>query len=137
VIPRSILISLVVGGVDLFRDQSLPYRCRAVEGIRPRPKIRRRRWLRCSWKKSMGSKTAAVFTLMVLWTAVGNRFFALMLGYSRIPYAARPGTADFFLRFLAALHPTKNFPHVSLLVIGAHLDRLQFPSPHDCDRRVV
>jgi len=52
---------------------------------------------------------------MVLWTAVGS-IFALMLGYSRIPYAAAQN-GDFFKVF-GRLHPKKNFPHVSLLVIG-------------------
>jgi len=63
-----------------------------------------------------GSKVATIFTLMVLWATVGS-IFALILGYSRIPFAAaRDG--DFFSIF-ARLHPTKNFPHISLLVIGA------------------
>jgi amino acid transporter len=53
---------------------------------------------------------------MVLWTALGS-VFALLLGYSRIPYAAaRDG---YFFKVFARLHPTKNFPHVSLVVIGA------------------
>jgi amino acid transporter len=42
--------------------------------------------------------------------------FALLLGYSRIPYAAAiDGT---FFRTFARVHPTKHFPHISLLVIG-------------------
>ena len=52
---------------------------------------------------------------MVLWTAFGS-CFALLLGYSRIPFAAaRDGN---FFRVFARLHPTQNFPHVSLVVIG-------------------
>ena len=47
--------------------------------------------------------------------------FALLLGYSRIPYAAAQD--GYFFKVFARLHPTKNFPHVSLLVIGRHLDR--------------
>ena len=43
--------------------------------------------------------------------------FALMLGYSRIPYAAaRDG---FFFSAFGRLHPRGDFPHVSLLVLGA------------------
>jgi amino acid transporter len=42
--------------------------------------------------------------------------FALMLGYSRIPYAAAQN-GDFFSVF-GRLHATKGFPHVSLLVVG-------------------
>ena len=43
--------------------------------------------------------------------------FSLLLGYSRIPYAAaRDGN---FFRIFARLHPRKNFPYVSLLTLGA------------------
>jgi amino acid transporter len=63
-----------------------------------------------------GSGVAQVFTGLVLWTALGS-CFALLLGYSRIPYAAaRDGH---FFSVFARLHPTKNFPHVSLLLVGA------------------
>jgi amino acid transporter len=39
-----------------------------------------------------------------------------MLGYSRIPYAAAKD--GHFFSVFGALHPTKNFPHVSLVFIG-------------------
>ena len=55
----------------------------------------------------------------MLWTAFGS-VFALLLGYSRIPYAAAlDGT---FFRVFGRVHPTKHFPHVSLLVVGVDLD---------------
>jgi fructoselysine transporter len=38
------------------------------------------------------------------------------LGYSRIPYAAAADGA--FFKVFAKLHPTGNFPYVSLLVLG-------------------
>jgi amino acid transporter len=63
-----------------------------------------------------GTTIASLFTLMILWTAFGS-VFALLLGYSRIPYAAaRDG---YFLEAFGRLHPTGQFPHVSLLVLGA------------------
>jgi amino acid transporter len=66
-------------------------------------------------EKIYGSKVASVFTLTILWTAFGS-VFALLLGYSRIPYAAaRDG---YFLQSFGRLHPTHGFPHVSLLVLG-------------------
>jgi amino acid transporter len=58
---------------------------------------------------------AALFTAMILWTAFGS-VFALLLGYSRIPYAAAKD--GYFFKIFSRLHPTKGFPHVSLLVIG-------------------
>jgi amino acid transporter len=52
---------------------------------------------------------------MVLWTAFGS-VFALLLGYSRIPYAA--AVDGYFFKVFGRLHPKKNFPHISLIVIG-------------------
>lgn len=62
-----------------------------------------------------GRTAANLFTLLVVWTAVGS-IFALLLGYSRIPYAAARDGA--FFAVFARLHPRGNFPHVSLLVLG-------------------
>src|SRR6267142_2732603 len=52
---------------------------------------------------------------MILWTAFGS-VFALLLGYSRIPYAA--AREGYFFGVFGRLHPAKEFPHVSLLVVG-------------------
>jgi amino acid transporter len=63
-----------------------------------------------------GNRAAQAATLMILWIAFASLFSAL-LGYTRIPYAAaRDGN---FFSIFARVHPTKNFPHVSLLVLGA------------------
>ena len=67
-------------------------------------------------QKIYGPRIAVVFTLLVLWTAFGS-VFALLLGYSRIPYAA--AESGYFFRVFGRLHPTKGFPYVSLLVLGA------------------
>ncbi len=62
-----------------------------------------------------GHTAAVAITLLVLWTAFGS-VFALLFGYSRIPYAAAvDGT---FFRVFGRLHPRKEFPHVSLLTLG-------------------
>ncbi|HKQ79653.1 MAG TPA: amino acid permease [Blastocatellia bacterium] len=62
-----------------------------------------------------GSKVATILTVMILWTALGS-CFALLLGYSRIPFAAaRDG---YFFKVFSRLHPKNKFPYVSLLAIG-------------------
>lgn len=62
-----------------------------------------------------GRWAGVVMTGLILVVAAAS-LFAVILGYSRVPFAAaRDG--DFFKVF-AKVHPTKNFPHVSLLVIG-------------------
>jgi amino acid transporter len=62
-----------------------------------------------------GRGLAIVFTLMVLWTTMAS-VFALLLGYSRIPYAAAKDGG--FFRIFSRLHPTEEFPHYSLLMVG-------------------
>jgi fructoselysine transporter len=63
-----------------------------------------------------GGGWAMLVTTLILVTALGSVFSA-MLGYSRVPYAA---AADGnFLKIFARVHPTKHFPYVSLLALGA------------------
>mgnify|MGYP003694369453 CR=1 FL=1 len=57
-----------------------------------------------------------VMTSLILFVTASS-LYAVILGYSRIPFAAaRDGQ---FFRVFGRLHPTKHFPHVSLLTIGA------------------
>ena len=66
-------------------------------------------------EKLYGTRAAGAVTVLVLWTALAS-VFALLFGYSRIPYAAALN-GDFFSWF-GKLHPTGRFPYVSLVVIG-------------------
>jgi len=66
-------------------------------------------------EKLYGSKMALVFTAMVLWTSFAS-VFALLLGYSRIPFAAAQDGC--FFKVFGKLHPQKQFPHISLLLLG-------------------
>ena len=67
-------------------------------------------------QRLMGDKAAIIITVLVLWVAFASVFSAT-LGYSRIPYAAAADGA--FFKVFAKLHPTRQFPHISLLVLGA------------------
>lgn len=62
-----------------------------------------------------GVMAAKVITCLILLVAFASVFSAT-LGYSRIPYAAAADGA--FFKVFAKLHPTGNFPYVSLLVLG-------------------
>ncbi len=62
-----------------------------------------------------GPRAAAVVTVLVLWTAFAS-VFALLFGYSRIPYAA--AVDGRFFKVFAHLHPRGQFPDFSLLVLG-------------------
>src|SRR5437667_11469427 len=105
VIPRSILISIV--GVALIYVAInfsiigvVPWQEFVPATDPPAPVVS------LLMEKIYGSKVAAVFTLMVLWTAFGS-VFALLLGYSAIRFAAaRDG---YFFKSFAALLPSKIF----------------------------
>jgi amino acid transporter len=62
-----------------------------------------------------GSKAATLMTLLILWTTFAS-IFAVLLGYSRVPYAA--AVDGRFFKPFARVHPTKNFPNFSLVFIG-------------------
>jgi amino acid transporter len=62
-----------------------------------------------------GSKGGASIAILILVASFGS-VFAILLGYSRIPYAAAQG-GQFFSIF-GRLHPKGKFPYISLLAMG-------------------
>ena len=68
------------------------------------------------FERIYGHLAAQVATGLVLFIAISS-LFAVMLGYSRVPYAAAVD-GNFFSIF-GRLHPTKNFPYISLLAMAA------------------
>ena len=67
-------------------------------------------------ERTFGVHWASLATGLILVLAFGSVFSAT-LGYSRVPYAAALD-GNFFSVF-GKVHPTKHFPHVSLLALGA------------------
>ena len=116
VIPRSILISTVVVaaiyfGINLSIIGVVPWREFVPAGDHPQSAF----VVSTFMERIYGPKIATAFTVMVLWTAFGS-VFALLLGYSRVPYAAaRDG---YFFAPFGRLHPTGGFPALSLIVLG-------------------
>jgi amino acid transporter len=62
-----------------------------------------------------GKRAAQWITVLILWTAFAS-IFSLLLGYSRILYAAARDRN--FFRIFAKLHATEAYPVVSLLFLG-------------------
>ncbi|ADB41040.1 APC family permease [Spirosoma linguale] len=62
-----------------------------------------------------GPQAAQLATGLVLLVAFSS-LFAVLLGYSRVPYAAAADGQ--FFRIFAKLHPTRQFPYISLLFLG-------------------
>jgi hypothetical protein len=116
VIPRSILISIVAVAliyiaINLSIIGVVPWRDFVPADAHPESEF----IVSSFMERLYGPNVATVFTFLILWTAFGS-VFALLLGYSRIPFAAaRDG---YFFSVFGRLHPTKQFPHVSLVVLG-------------------
>ena len=110
-IPRSMFIS-IIGITILYLGMNI-----AVTSVIPWQQAMGNKYVVSSYIKIISGNTAAnVVTILILWVAFASVFSAT-LGYSRIPYAAAvDGT---FFKVFGKLHPTKNFPHISLLMLGA------------------
>lgn len=109
-IPRAVVYSIL--GVTLI-DVALSF---SFIGVVP-------------WREGMASESIGadfmgrvygpwagqLLAALIVVTAFAS-IFALLLGYSRVPYAAAQDGV--FLRWFEQLHPTKEFPHRSLLLVG-------------------
>jgi amino acid transporter len=123
-IPRAVLLSIaivavlylalnasvlaVMGAPELMRAQSVPARQAMLATF-----------MQMAYAPTMGVSAAAtlgkIAAVLVMVTAFGS-VFSVLLGYSRIPYAAaRDGN---FPRVFGRLHPTRGFPYVSLLTLA-------------------
>ena len=110
VIPRSIVYSvLAVAAIYSLMNLS-------IIAVVPWREAMQSKFIAAQFiEKLYGTRAASAVTVLVLWTAFAS-VFALLLGYSRIPYAA--AVNGHFFQVFARLHPTGQFPHVSLLVMG-------------------
>ena len=66
-------------------------------------------------QSAFGQWAGRLMAALIIWTAFAS-VFSLLLGYSRVPYAAaRDGN---YFRALAAVHPRHGIPHRSLVALG-------------------
>jgi fructoselysine transporter len=116
-IPRSMFIS-VIGIAILYVAMNM-----SVSSVIPWQEIKH--WqvtdqnpfvVSTFFERLYGHVAANIATIMILWVAAAS-LFAILLGYSRVPYAAAVDGA--FFKIFAKLHPKKNFPYISLLVLAS------------------
>jgi amino acid transporter len=62
-----------------------------------------------------GNWAGSLVSALVMWTAFAS-MFSLMLGYSRVPYAA--AVDGNYFRAFARVHPVYQFPYISLLALA-------------------
>lgn len=109
-IPRSIFLSIAIIAVLYLLMQI------SVLGVIPWQEAKDSPFIvSLYFEKIYGHTVAQIATALVLFIAITS-LFAVLLGYSRVPYAAAVD-GNFFSAF-GKLHPEKNFPHVSLLVLA-------------------
>jgi amino acid transporter len=110
VIPRAILFSIAaVAGLYVLMNTS-------ILSVIPWREAEHSTFIASTYIERLYGHTAgSVITLLMLWIAFAS-VFSLLLGYSRIPYAA--AVDGNFFRVFARLHPTGHFPHASLVMLG-------------------
>ncbi|WP_276133635.1 APC family permease [Polluticoccus soli] len=109
-IPRAIFIS-ITGIAILYISMQI-----AVLGVLPWQEIAASEFVVSTYFERIYNHTAGqVATVLILCIALAS-LFSVILGYSRIPYAAAKN-GDFFKVF-ARVHPRLHFPHISLLALG-------------------
>lgn len=109
-IPRSIFIS-IIGITTLYLLMNI-----SVMGVMPWQLVKEGdRYLVSSFMQHLYGNTAGIIVTVLILCIAFSSLFAVVLGYSRVPYAAAVD-GNFFKPF-AKLHPTKNFPYISLIVL--------------------
>lgn len=109
-IPRSMFISITGIAILYIGMQTV------LLGVLPWQDIASSNFIVSTYFEHIYNHTVAqIATVLVLCIALAS-LFSVILGYSRIPYAAAKN-GDFFKVF-ASVHPKHHFPHVSLLALG-------------------
>jgi amino acid transporter len=110
VIPRAIMLS-IAGVAAMYLTMNV-----SIIGSMQWQEVEKSTFIASDFMARIwGPRAAAIVTVLMLWTAFAS-VFSLLLGYSRVPYAAALD-GDYFPIF-ARVHPRHQFPHVSLLVLG-------------------
>jgi amino acid transporter len=109
-IPRSILISIgVLGVVYLMMNIS-------IIGVIPWQNAMHSKAVVAEFIEGLyGPTSGKIVAALILWAAFAS-VFAILLGYSRIPYAAAVDKR--FFPIFAYVHPTKHFPAFSVVLMG-------------------
>ena len=109
-IPRVIVLSIIaIGAIYLLMNACL------ISVLPMREAIASEHIVGDYLALLLGSRAAQWISLLILWTAFAS-IFSLMLGYSRILYAAaRDGN---FFRIFASLHAEHAYPWVAIVFLG-------------------
>jgi len=111
VIPKAIIISVVAVA---FIYAAINF---SMIGVIPWREAMHSKFIASDFMdRAWGGWAGSAITVLILWTCLAS-VFALILGFSRIPYAA--ALDGYFFKAFARVHPRGKFPYVSLLTVGA------------------
>ena len=115
-IPRAILLSVLfvtvlyvlmnLSALPSMRDAAMHVKESAIVRVQLVAEIAR---------SAFGQWAGYTIAALVMWTAFAS-VFSLLLGYSRVPFAA--AQSGNYFKFLAAVHPKHGIPHRSLVALG-------------------
>jgi amino acid transporter len=109
-VPRAVLLSIVIVAC-LYLAMNL-----SILGDLPWREAQHSKAVVADFMRvALGSWAAKAITVLILIASWGSTY-AILLGYSRIPYAAAADGR--FPAIFARVHPTKHFPTVSLIYMG-------------------
>jgi amino acid transporter len=119
-IPRAILLSVLfvsafymamnLAALPSMRDAASHVAAGGLSGISVRLQL-----VADIAQSAFGRLAGRLMAALIVWTAFAS-VFSLLLGYSRVPYAAaKDGN---YFRYLAAIHPRHGIPHRSLVALG-------------------
>jgi len=109
-IPYSIIISILLVAI-LYIAMNL-----AILGVLPVQQSMHSSAIVADYMQAAYSVQSARVADVLILVASFASVFAILLGFSRIPFAAAK-QGEFFSVF-AKVHPTKGFPHISLIILG-------------------
>lgn len=115
-IPRSIMLSIgMVAVIYIVMNISIlgviPWR----EFSETASSDARRYVISAFMERLYGHTAGVVVTVLIMWTAFSS-VFSLLLGYSRVPYAA--ALDGNYFKIFSKVHKKHHFPYVSLLIMG-------------------
>jgi amino acid transporter len=115
-IPRSIILSILfVAAFYVLMDLAVLPSLHAVATNATQSAPLRLQLVADIASSAFGRWAGYLIAALIIWTAFAS-VFSLLLGYSRVPYAAaRDGN---YFRFLAAVHARHGIPHRSLIALG-------------------
>jgi basic amino acid/polyamine antiporter, APA family len=115
-IPRALILSIIaVAAIYIVMNISvlgvIPWREMATHNG-----VQNNYIISVFMERIYGNWAGRSIAALIIWTAFAS-VFSLLLGYSRVPFAA--ALDGNYFRAFARVHPEKRFPTVSLLALGA------------------